>query len=67
MSVAIAFGSAAQIALFVTPVLVLVSYFIGPQPMDLLFWPGSVIMMFVATLIASLSPAVAAPPGSSAS
>ena len=35
LSVGIALGSAAQIALFVAPVLVLASYFIGPIPMDL--------------------------------
>jgi Ca2+:H+ antiporter len=33
LSVGIALGSAAQIALFVAPVLVLLSYFIGPAPM----------------------------------
>jgi Ca2+:H+ antiporter len=54
MSVGIAFGSAAQIALFVAPVLVLLSYFIGPAPMDLQFWPGAVVMMFIATFTAAL-------------
>ena len=54
LSVGIALGSASQIALFVAPVLVLVSYFIGPAPMDLRFWPGAVVMMLVATLTASL-------------
>jgi Ca2+:H+ antiporter len=54
LSVGIALGSAAQIALFVAPVLVLVSYFIGPTPMDLQFWSGAVVMMFFATLTASL-------------
>ena len=53
LSVGIALGSASQIALFVAPVLVLVSYFIGPTPMELQFWPGAVVMIFVATLIAS--------------
>jgi Ca2+:H+ antiporter len=53
MSVAIALGSASQIALFVGPVLVLLSYVIGPTPMDLQFWPGAVIMVFVATLVAA--------------
>jgi Ca2+:H+ antiporter len=52
LSVGIALGSAAQIALFVAPVLVLVSYFIGPTPMDLQFWPGAVAMIFIATLTA---------------
>jgi len=53
MSVGIALGSASQIALFVAPVLVLLSYVLGPSPMDLQFWPGSVVMMLVATLTAS--------------
>ena len=53
LSVGIALGSASQIALFVAPVLVLLSYVMGPTPMDLQFWPGAVVMIFVATLIAS--------------
>jgi len=53
LSVGIALGSASQIALFVAPLLVLLSYFIGPTPMDLQFWPGAVIMMLIATLTAS--------------
>ena len=54
MTVGIALGSAAQIALFVAPVLVLLSYAIGPMPMDLRFWPGAVVMIFIATLTVSL-------------
>jgi Ca2+:H+ antiporter len=54
LSVGIALGSASQIALFVAPVLVLVSYFIGPTPMDLQFWPGAVVMIFLATLTGAL-------------
>ena len=54
LSVGIALGSASQIALFVAPVLVLLSYVIGPTPMDLQFWPGAVVMMLIATLTASL-------------
>ncbi len=54
LSVGIALGSAAQIALFVAPVLVLLSYVIGPAPMDLQFWPGAVAMMLIATLTATL-------------
>lgn len=54
LSVGIALGSASQIALFVAPVLVLLSYVIGPTPMDLQFWPGAVAMMFIATMAASL-------------
>lgn len=54
LSVGIALGSASQIALFVAPVLVLLSYLIGPIPMDLQFWPGAVVMIFIATLTAAL-------------
>ena len=54
LSVGIALGSASQIALFVAPVLVLLSYFIAPAPMDLRFWPGAVMMMLIAALTASL-------------
>jgi len=54
LSVGIALGSASQIALFVAPVLVVLSYFVGPAPMDLQFWPGAVVMMLIATMTASL-------------
>jgi Ca2+:H+ antiporter len=54
LSVGIALGSASQIALFVAPMLVLLSYVIGPAPMDLSFWTGAVVMMLIATLTASL-------------
>ena len=54
LSVGIALGSASQIALFVAPVLVLLSYVIGPSPMDLRLWPGAVVMMLFSTLTASL-------------
>ncbi len=53
LSVGIALGSAAQIALFVAPVLVLLSYVLGPEPMDLLFWPGAIVMVLIATLTAA--------------
>lgn len=54
LSVGVSLGSASQIALFVAPVLVLASYLIGPTPMDLQFWPGAVVMIFIATLAAAL-------------
>jgi Ca2+:H+ antiporter len=54
MSMSIAFGSAIQIALFVAPVLVIISYFVGPTPMSLQFQSGALVMMFVATSTASL-------------
>lgn len=54
LSVGIALGSASQIALFIAPVLVLLSFVIGPTPMDLQFWPGSIVMVLFATMTASL-------------
>jgi len=54
LSVGIALGSAAQIALFVAPLLVILSYFIGPAPMSLQFWPGAIVMILIATMTATL-------------
>lgn len=54
LSLGISFGSSAQIALLVAPVLVLLSYVLGPEPMSLQFWPGAVAMIFIATLAAAL-------------
>ena len=50
LSVAIALGSSSQIAMFVAPVLVLLSLFIAPHPMDLQFWPGAVAMVLISTV-----------------
>jgi Ca2+:H+ antiporter len=54
LAVGIALGSASQIALFVAPVLVLLSYAIGPEPMDLRFWPAAVTMMLISAVTAAL-------------
>ena len=54
LSVGIALGAAVQVALFVAPFLVLVSYVVGPQPMDLRFWMGAVFMMLTAVLTVAL-------------
>jgi len=51
LSLGIAIGSSLQIALFVAPMLVIVSHFIGPKPMDLVFTPAEVLAVFVAVLI----------------
>ena len=51
LSLGIAIGSSLQIALFVAPVLVVLSYFIGPRPMDLVFTPAEVLAVFAAVLI----------------
>jgi Ca2+:H+ antiporter len=52
LSVNIAVGSAAQIALFVAPVLVLASFFIGPFPMALVFNGFELGAIVLAILIA---------------
>jgi Ca2+:H+ antiporter len=54
LAVGIALGSASQVALFVAPTLVLLSYVIGPSPMDFQFWPGAVVMVLIATLVAAM-------------
>jgi Ca2+:H+ antiporter len=51
IALGIAIGSSLQIALFVAPLLVLASHFIGPRPMDLVFTPAEVLAVFVAVLI----------------
>src|SRR5262245_28377340 len=48
LSVGIALGSASQIALFVAPVLVLISFWIGPWLMGVRLWAGAVGMMRMA-------------------
>jgi Ca2+:H+ antiporter len=52
IAVNIAVGSGAQIALFVAPVLVLASYFIGPFPMALVFNGFELGAIFLAVVIA---------------
>jgi Ca2+:H+ antiporter len=54
LAVNIAIGSAAQIALFVGPVLVLASFLIGPGPMPLVFNGFEVGAVLIAILIANL-------------
>ncbi len=53
ISINIAVGSAAQIALFVAPVLVLASFFIGPFPMALVFNGFEIGAIFLAIIIAN--------------
>ena len=54
LSVGIALGSSSQIALFVAPVLVLISLLIAPAPLDLQFWPGAVIAVMISTIAVTL-------------
>jgi Ca2+:H+ antiporter len=51
LSMSIAIGSSIQIALFVAPVLVIASRFIGPRPMDLVFSPAEVLAVVLAVVI----------------
>lgn len=51
LALGIAIGSSIQIALFVAPVLVLLSYVIGPGPMDLVFTPAEVLAVVIAVAI----------------
>ena len=53
LSVNIAVGSSAQVALFVAPVLVLCSFFIGPHPMALVFNGFELGAILIAILIAN--------------
>jgi Ca2+:H+ antiporter len=54
LAVGIALGSCIQIALFVAPVLVLASYFVAPQPLELSFSRAEVGALFMAVLIGAL-------------
>jgi Ca2+:H+ antiporter len=51
LSMGIALGSSLQIALLVAPVLVILSHFFGPRPMDLVFTPAEVLAVFLSVLI----------------
>ena len=51
LSLSIAIGSSIQIALFVAPLTVLLSYWIGPSPMNLVFTPAEVLAVVAAVLI----------------
>jgi Ca2+:H+ antiporter len=53
LSVNIAIGSSAQVALFVAPALVIASFFLGPHPMPLVFNGFELGAILLATLIAN--------------
>lgn len=54
LSVGIAMGSCIQIALFVAPILVLASYFVAPQPLELAFGRAEMGSLFIAVIIGAL-------------
>lgn len=51
LSLGIAIGSSVQVALFVAPALVFVSYIVGPSHMDLVFTPIEVLAIALSALI----------------
>jgi Ca2+:H+ antiporter len=51
LALSIAIGSSVQVALFVAPLLVLLSYVIGPKPMDMAFSGGLVLMIMLSVWI----------------
>ena len=53
LAINIAVGSAAQVALFVGPVLVLISFFVGPQPLALVFNGFELAGLILAVIITS--------------
>jgi Ca2+:H+ antiporter len=53
LAVSIAIGSSAQVALFVAPVLVLVSFVLGPAPMPLVFNGLELAALAIAAIIAN--------------
>jgi Ca2+:H+ antiporter len=53
-AITIAVGSSIQVALFVAPVLVFLSYFIAPQPMDLRFTTLEVVAVGISVWIMTL-------------
>jgi Ca2+:H+ antiporter len=53
LSIGIALGGACQVTLVVAPLLVFLSYVIGPMPMTLHFWPAAVLMVLIATVTAA--------------
>ena len=60
IAVTIAIGSSSQVALLLAPMLVFLSYIIGPAPMDLVFSPLEVL----AIILSSASPSIFSFPGS---
>jgi Ca2+:H+ antiporter len=54
LTVGIALGSSIQIALFVAPMLVLGSYFIAPQPLDLAFRRSEVGSLFLGVILGTI-------------
>jgi Ca2+:H+ antiporter len=55
LSFGIALGSSTQIALFVAPLLVFLSYIMATQPMDLIFTRGKVLAVILSTFMVAFA------------
>jgi Ca2+:H+ antiporter len=51
LALGVAIGSSIQVALFVAPVLVFASHWIGPRPMDLVFSPAEVLAVVLCVIL----------------
>ncbi len=51
LTLSIAIGSSTQVALFVTPLIVFLSYIIAPRPMDLVFSLGETFAIMIAAFV----------------
>ncbi len=54
LSISILLGSSIQIALFISPLLVLCSLFVGPEQLNLSFGSGMIALLFLSVLIGEL-------------
>jgi Ca2+:H+ antiporter len=54
LSIGIALGSSIQIALFVAPLLVILSLFIGPAQMNLNFSRGLLVVLFISVILGAM-------------
>ncbi len=54
LSIGISLGSSIQIAIFVAPLLVILSYFIAPTPMLLVFSPQLLMFLLLSVLLAAM-------------
>jgi Ca2+:H+ antiporter len=55
LSFGIAIGSSTQIALFVAPLLIFLSFLIAPQPMDLVFTRGEVLAVLLSAFMVAFA------------
>jgi len=51
LTIAISVGASTQVVMFVVPVLIFSSYFVGPKPLDLQFVPFEVVAIVIAVLV----------------